>query len=78
MSIPGNWVRTHGTTVVKLRALDPENADSREDCLRKDLALRLERVCADLPAADFAALVVRMAREQLRGESISLSRLRPC
>jgi hypothetical protein len=65
-------------TVLNLPHLDSKNAESREDCVRKDLTLRLKRVCENLSTAEFAALVVRMTREQLRSESISLNRLRPC
>ena len=58
--------------------LDSESLESREDCLRKDLARRLQNVCDNLSSNDFEALVMKMTREQLRGESISHSRLRPC
>jgi hypothetical protein len=49
--------------------LRAESGD-REDSIRKDLALRLQRVCEKLPAEEFEALVMKMTREQLRGEGL--------
>ena len=58
---------------VRQRPLHPGDPDyvspeSREDCIRKSLALRLKSVCQELSAADFDALIQQMTLEQLRGE----------
>jgi len=62
MSLPEKWIQIRGMTALNVPHLDSENAESREDCVRKDLTLRLKRVCENLSTADFAALVVRMTR----------------
>jgi hypothetical protein len=49
-------------------ALHTTNAESREDSVRRDLTRRLKRICEKLSSADFEALLVKMTREQLRGE----------
>ena len=54
-----------------------ENADTREDSVRKDLTRRLKGVCADLSSKEFDVLVGDMTREQLRGESIPGRKLGP-
>ena len=58
--------------------VNAESTESREDCVRKDLTLRLKRVCEHLSIVDFEALVSKMTREQLRGEGILGRRVRPC
>ncbi len=58
--------------------LNSESAESREDCVRKDLALRLKRVCEHLSIVDFDDLVSKMAHEQLRGEGMLGGMIRPC
>jgi hypothetical protein len=55
-----------------------ENAESREDSVRKDLTRRLSGVCAYLTSGEFETLVGDMTREQLRGESIPGRKLGPC
>jgi hypothetical protein len=57
---------------------DSESRESREDCVRKDLARRLKHICESLSSTDFDALVMKMTLEQMRGERINHSRLRPC
>jgi hypothetical protein len=42
----------------------------REECVRKDLVLRLKQICEHLSKAEFDALVLKMTREQLRGEGV--------
>lgn len=68
MVIPEDLVRRFADTLLSSRALDCENAESREDCVRNDLTRRLKCVCADLSSVEFEALVKDMTREQLRGE----------
>jgi hypothetical protein len=46
--------------------------------VRKDLARRLKHICENLSSADFDMLVMNMTLEQMRGERINHSRLRPC
>jgi hypothetical protein len=65
-------------TIFSSLALNVRSQESREDCVRKDLAHRLKRVCEDLSTAEFEALVLKMTREQLRGEGVAHGRTRPC
>jgi methyl coenzyme M reductase gamma subunit len=51
--------------------------ESREDCIKKDLTLRLKGACEHLSKLDFEVLVSDMTREQLRGESVHGRRIRP-
>lgn len=67
-----------GETIFSSLALNLKSQESREDCVRKDLMLRLKRVCENLSSADFEALVLKMTREQLRGEAVAHGRTRPC
>jgi hypothetical protein len=67
-----------GETVFSSLALTLRNQENREDCVRKDLARRLKRVCENLSNGEFEALVLKMAREQLRGEGAVRGRTRPC
>jgi hypothetical protein len=59
-------------------ALNLRAQESREDCVRKDLMLRLKHVCENLSNAEFEALILKMTREQLRGEGAVHGRARPC
>jgi hypothetical protein len=78
MSITERLIRGRAAAASNSLDLDSESLESREDCLRKDLARRLKKVCANLSSGDFDVLVMKMAREQMRGEGVSQSRLRPC
>jgi hypothetical protein len=78
MSITERLARARAAAVAYSIDPDSENRESREDCLRKDLTRRLKNVCDNLSSADFEALIMRMTREQMRGEGVSNSRLRPC
>ncbi|MDQ6770407.1 MAG: hypothetical protein M3Z54_10515 [Gemmatimonadota bacterium] len=55
-----------------------ETYESGEDRVRNDLTRRPKGVCEKLSREDFDALILRMTREQLRGEGISKSKTRPC
>jgi hypothetical protein len=59
-----------GETIFSSLALSLESQESREDCVRKDLMHRLKPVCDKLSSAEFEALVLKMTREQLRGEGV--------
>jgi hypothetical protein len=78
MSITERLIRARAAAVSKSLDLNSESLESREDCLRKDLARRLKNVCANLSIGDFDALVSKMTREKMRAEGVSHSRLRPC
>jgi len=67
-----------GETIFSSLALNLKSTESREDCVRKDLMHRLKRVCENLSGAEFEALVLKMTREQLRGEGAVHGRTRPC
>jgi hypothetical protein len=58
---------------------DPDyvSPESREDCVRRSLTLRLKNVCQNLSVAEFGALVQQMTLEQLRGEGITGRHMRP-
>ena len=77
MSIPEKSIR-EGETIFHSPDINFKSPESREDCVRKDLTLRLKRVCEHLSNLDFNALVLKMTREQLRGEGILGRRIRPC
>jgi hypothetical protein len=64
-------------TIFSSLALNLRSQESREDCVRKDLTDRLTRVCENLSSAEFEALVLKMTREQLRGERAVHGRTRP-
>jgi len=66
----------NGETIFSSLALNLKSQESREDCVRKDLADRLKHVCENLPSAEFDALVLQMTREQLRGEGAVHGRTR--
>lgn len=78
MSIQEKRVRGGGRSVFSWPDINSEIPESREDCVRKDLTRRLKRVCEHLSGVDFEALVVKMTREQLRGEGITGRHIRPC
>jgi hypothetical protein len=78
MSITDRLIRARAAAVSNSLDLDSESLETREDCARKDLARRLKNVCANLSSGEFEALVWKMAREQMRGEGVNQSRLRPC
>lgn len=78
MSITERLIRARAAAVSSTLDLVSESRESREDCLRKDLTRRLQNICVNLSSADFDALVLKMTREQMRGEGVSHSRLRPC
>jgi hypothetical protein len=78
MSITERLNRARAAAASNSLDFDSESPESREDCLRKDLARRLQNVCDNLSSVDFEALVLKMTREQMRGEGVSHSRLRPC
>ena len=67
----------NGETIFSSLALNLKSQENREDSVRKDLMDRLKGVCADMPSAEFEALVVQMTREQLRGEGVVHGRTRP-
>ena len=77
MSIPEKWIRVAGKNVFHSADISSENPESREDCVRKDLTLRLKCVCEHLSSVDFEALVSDMTHEQLRSEGIHGRRIRP-
>ncbi len=77
MSISESLARVRAAALLGLRDLDHESRESREDCVRKDLTGRLKRVCENLSSEDFEALVMKMTREQLRGEGVGQGILRP-
>lgn len=78
MSITERLIRARAAAVLNSLDLESESPGTREDCVRKDLARRLERICENLSRVDFEALIMKMAREQMRGEGVTHSRLRPC
>ena len=69
---------TSGETIFSSLALNLKSQESREDCVRNDLMLRLKRVCENLSSAEFEVLVLKMTREQLRGEGVVRGRTRSC
>jgi hypothetical protein len=67
-----------GETIFSSLALNLKSQESREDCVRKDLTQRLKHICEHLSSTEFEALVLKMTREQLRGEGAVHGRTRPC
>jgi hypothetical protein len=65
-----------GETIFSSLGLNLKSQESREDCVRKDLTHRLKHICEELSKADFEALVLKMTREQLRGEGAVHGRTR--
>lgn len=41
---------------------------SRKDAIRADISRRLKKICSNLSAADFDALVEGMAEKKIRGD----------
>jgi hypothetical protein len=78
MSLQEKWIQVAGKNVFHSPDISPENPESREDSVHKDLAHRLKGVCENLSSVDFDALVSKMTHEQLRGEGILGRRIRPC
>lgn len=78
MSISEQWVRARGKAVSSLAGVGADTQESREDCVRKDLTHRLERICDNMSSTDFSALIVDMTREQLRGEGILGRKTKGC
>lgn len=78
MSTPEKGVRGGVKSVFSWPDLKSESPGIREDCVRKDLTHRLKLICENLSAPDFEALIVKMTREQLRGEGITRRHIRPC
>jgi hypothetical protein len=60
----------NGETIFSSLALSLKSQESREDSVRKDLMNRLKPVCDKMSTAEFEALVLKMTREQLRGEGV--------
>jgi hypothetical protein len=60
----------NGETIFSFLALSLKSQESREDSVRKDLMNRLKAVCDNMSSAEFEALVLKMTREQLRGEGV--------
>lgn len=78
MSIPKSMARVRAATLPGSRDRSQDTIESREDCVRKDLTLRMKCVCTNFSSVDFEALVKDMTREQLRGERVPTSRLPRC
>jgi hypothetical protein len=78
MSFSEQWIRAVMRTVPKTAFAASASLESREDCVRKDLTRRLEHICEHLSRADFAALILDMTREQLRGEGVIGRKTLPC
>jgi hypothetical protein len=71
-------MRVHnGETVFSSLALSLKSQESREDSVRKDLMNRLKPVCDNMSSAEFEVLVLKMTREQLRGEGVVRGKTRP-
>jgi hypothetical protein len=67
----------NGETIFSSLALSLKSQESREDSVRKDLANRLKSVCDKMSSAEFEALVLKMTREQLRGEGVVHGKTQP-
>jgi hypothetical protein len=78
MSISEQWFRANMRAVSTPSGINSASLESREDCVRRDLALRLKRICENLSRVEFDALIVQMTREQLRGEGLIGRKPRPC
>ena len=78
MLFPKKPIRADGEAIFSSLAINNKTLETREDCVRKDLVRRLKCVCEHLSSAEFEALVLKMAREQLRGEGVTHGRIRPC
>jgi hypothetical protein len=78
MLFPKKSMRAGGEAIFSSLATNNKTLETREDCVRKDLTGRLKCVCVHLSSAEFEALILKMTREQLRGESVTHGRIRPC
>ena len=74
---PDNRIRRSAETLLSPRELACTGRESREDCIKKDLTLRLKGACEHLSKPDFEVLVSDMTREQLRSENVPGRRIRP-
>jgi len=74
---PDNRIRRSAADLLSPRELAGTGRESREDCIKKDLMLRLKGACEHLSKLDFEVLVSDMTREQLRGENVPGRRIRP-
>ena len=71
-------MRVHSReSILNSLPLSVANQQSREESIRKDLMTRLKPVCSELSSAEFEELVLKMTREQLRGERLVHGRTRP-
>jgi hypothetical protein len=66
-----------GETILSSLASGLSSQESREDSVRRDLTQRLKPICRNLTGAEFEALILKMTREQLRGERVVHGRTRP-
>jgi hypothetical protein len=71
-----NQIRAVG--VEGSRDASRESLANREESVKQDLTRRMKCVCPNFSSGDFETLVADMTREQLRGERVCGSRLRPC
>ena len=77
MQTPDQPVRPNTDPAVCWVDFQAEQAEPREDRVRNDLKRRLKGVCEKLSEEEFDALIERMTREQLRGETGAPPRTRP-
>ena len=68
MSIPRKFIRSVGQPFSRSADFDAERLKSRGESVRQEVALRLKGVCQHLSPLDFDALVLQIARVQLKGE----------
>jgi hypothetical protein len=54
--------------VLSDRDFAAQRTQTRAEAVRRELTLRLKDVCQHLSAPDFDALILKMARVQLKGE----------
>jgi hypothetical protein len=78
MSFPEKLFRARAWSALNSLDASGTSPESREDRVQKDLTRRLKSVCENLSSADFEALIVKMTREQLRGEGMLGRKVRPC
>ncbi len=77
MSVPEKSGRSRKDTKSVPPEPFEEHPEGREDSVSKSLRLRLRRICENLSSAEFEALLLKMTREQLRGERIHGRNFRP-
>lgn len=78
MSISKNMARVRVAAIHGSHDAGLDSLENREAAVKADLTRRMKCVCADFSNGDFETLVKDMTREQLRGERVCGSRLRPC